>query len=62
MCDLVRTEWNRRKQIYEELEQEYPELTNIPPDRLRQLRVYGGQQGIYYDKENTSAIVGGKSE
>ena len=61
MCDLVSTEWNRRKQIYEELEQEYPELTNIPPDRLRQLRVYGGQQGIYYDQENTSAIVGGKS-
>lgn len=59
--DLVRAEWNRRKQIYGELKKEHPELTNIQPDRLRELRVYGGQQGIYYDKENTSVIFGGKS-
>ena len=50
MCELFRHEWNRRKQINEELEQEYPELTNIPPDRLL-ASVYGGNKAFTMTKK-----------
>ena len=57
-----RMELNRRRAMYDQLARSYPGLTGIPPQLLRDLRIYGGYQGIYYDKANTSALVGGQAE
>lgn len=59
MDERIRLELNRRRAMYEELARSYPGLTGIPPQLLRDLRIYGGYQGIYYDKANTSTLVGG---
>ena len=57
--ERIRLELNRRRAMYDQLARSYPGLTGIPPQLLRDLRIYGGYQGIYYDKANTSTLVGG---
>lgn len=55
--DLIR-ELERRRSMFNQIIQAYPACRNIPPSFLRRLRVYGGQQGIYFDKASTSGILG----
>jgi len=54
--DLIR-ELERRRSMFNKIIQAYPTCRDIPPSFLRSLRVYGGQQGIYFDKASTSGIL-----
>jgi putative restriction endonuclease len=53
-------ELERRRHMFNQIIQAYPTGRNVPPGFLRGLRVYSGQQGIYFDKANTSGILGAK--
>lgn len=55
MSAEIESELNHRLQIWDELKARF-DIENVPSGILRELRIYGGQQGIWVDKQRTRTI------
>ena len=56
--DLVNIEFQHRMSLWNKLKREW-NSKDIPPSNLRDMRIYGGAQGVWLDKSRTKLITDG---